>query len=274
MSESEPRHVQRHPGGAGAFARLAAPAGVGWGAEGLNTQHRHYQEIIDALGRSLSLVSAPDPAHDAWLEARPGISRIAIIRRSRRRITTGRRSREPARTRLPAPVDRRRNPGLALGAHGHRRRSRRAPHHARDRLGAQLPARLGSVHGCDVADRSGWRRWGGSGSSAGNGRCRSTRSRRGSRPISASCRSRTSGPTEWRRRRQRSVAARRDLLRDANGRDAAVATKCRRSSLLRPDAPQAVAAVIDRALSLIPPRDIPRWRRCSARSIASSAAGR
>jgi serine/threonine-protein kinase len=31
-------------------------------------QHRHYQEIIDALGRSLSLVSAPDPAHHKWLE--------------------------------------------------------------------------------------------------------------------------------------------------------------------------------------------------------------
>jgi len=40
-----------------------------WGAEGLNTQNRHYQELIDALGRSLSLVSAPDPSHNAWLEA-------------------------------------------------------------------------------------------------------------------------------------------------------------------------------------------------------------
>jgi serine/threonine-protein kinase len=45
------------------------PPGWAWGAEGLNTQHRHYQELIDALGRSLSLVSAPDPAHHAWLEA-------------------------------------------------------------------------------------------------------------------------------------------------------------------------------------------------------------
>ena len=32
-------------------------------------QTRHYQEIIDALGRSLSLVSAPDPAHAPWLES-------------------------------------------------------------------------------------------------------------------------------------------------------------------------------------------------------------
>jgi serine/threonine protein kinase len=45
------------------------PPGWSWGAEGLNTQYRHYQELIDALGRSLSLVSAPDAAHHAWLEA-------------------------------------------------------------------------------------------------------------------------------------------------------------------------------------------------------------
>lgn len=29
--------------------------------------YRHYQEVVDALGRSLSLVTAPDPAHNAWL---------------------------------------------------------------------------------------------------------------------------------------------------------------------------------------------------------------
>ncbi|MEO7086961.1 MAG: serine/threonine-protein kinase [Gemmatimonadaceae bacterium] len=45
------------------------PPGWSWGADGLNTQHRHYQELIDVLGRSLSLVSAPDPAHHVWLEA-------------------------------------------------------------------------------------------------------------------------------------------------------------------------------------------------------------
>jgi serine/threonine-protein kinase len=45
------------------------PPGWTWGAEGLTTEHRHYQELIDALGRSLSLVSAPDPAHHKWLEA-------------------------------------------------------------------------------------------------------------------------------------------------------------------------------------------------------------
>jgi serine/threonine-protein kinase len=45
------------------------PPGWSWGSEGIHTHHRHYQEIIDALGRSLSLTSALDPAHYAWLEA-------------------------------------------------------------------------------------------------------------------------------------------------------------------------------------------------------------
>jgi serine/threonine-protein kinase len=45
------------------------PPGWSWGSEGLHTQYRHYQEIIDALGRSLSLTSAPDPTHYAWLES-------------------------------------------------------------------------------------------------------------------------------------------------------------------------------------------------------------
>ena len=45
------------------------PPGWSWGTDGLMTEHRHYQEVIDALGRSLSLVSAPDPAHHPWLEA-------------------------------------------------------------------------------------------------------------------------------------------------------------------------------------------------------------
>lgn len=45
------------------------PPGWSWGAEGVSGEHRHYQEIVDALGRSLSLVSAPDPAHHAWLHA-------------------------------------------------------------------------------------------------------------------------------------------------------------------------------------------------------------
>ncbi|MFL5575859.1 MAG: protein kinase domain-containing protein [Gemmatimonadaceae bacterium] len=45
------------------------PPGWRWGPEGLLSEHRHYQEVVDALGRSLSLVSAPDPTHAAWLAA-------------------------------------------------------------------------------------------------------------------------------------------------------------------------------------------------------------
>lgn len=51
------------------LAQWELPPGWSWGTEGVSGEHRHYQEIIDALGRSLSLVSAPDPAHHGWLHA-------------------------------------------------------------------------------------------------------------------------------------------------------------------------------------------------------------
>jgi serine/threonine protein kinase len=38
-----------------------------WGPGGMIGDYRHYQEVIDALGRSLSLVTAPDPTHTPWL---------------------------------------------------------------------------------------------------------------------------------------------------------------------------------------------------------------
>src|SRR5688572_25876109 len=40
-----------------------------WGAEGIGSDYRHFHEVIDALGRSLALVTAPDPTHGAWLAA-------------------------------------------------------------------------------------------------------------------------------------------------------------------------------------------------------------
>lgn len=43
------------------------PPGWAWGNEAIQREHRHYQEVVDALGRSLSLVSIPDPAHADWL---------------------------------------------------------------------------------------------------------------------------------------------------------------------------------------------------------------
>jgi serine/threonine protein kinase len=51
------------------LAEWQLPPGWSWGAEGVWDEHRHFQELHDALGRSLSLVSAPDPAHASWLEA-------------------------------------------------------------------------------------------------------------------------------------------------------------------------------------------------------------
>jgi eukaryotic-like serine/threonine-protein kinase len=44
------------------------PPGWSWGQEAIQREHRHYQEVIDALGRSLSLVSAPNPSHQEWLQ--------------------------------------------------------------------------------------------------------------------------------------------------------------------------------------------------------------
>ena len=40
-----------------------------WGASGVATPHRHAHEVIDSLGRSLALVTAPDPTHQHWLFA-------------------------------------------------------------------------------------------------------------------------------------------------------------------------------------------------------------
>ncbi len=51
------------------LADWSLPPAWSWGAEGVLFEHRHYQELVDALGRSLSLVSAPDAKHAAWLES-------------------------------------------------------------------------------------------------------------------------------------------------------------------------------------------------------------
>ena len=40
-----------------------------WGTEGIWEDRRHFQELIDALGRSLSLVTAPLAEHAPWIEA-------------------------------------------------------------------------------------------------------------------------------------------------------------------------------------------------------------
>ncbi len=38
-----------------------------WGADAVREDFRHFQEVVDALGRSLALVTAPNAAHAAWL---------------------------------------------------------------------------------------------------------------------------------------------------------------------------------------------------------------
>jgi eukaryotic-like serine/threonine-protein kinase len=38
-----------------------------WGPGGMVGDYRHYQEVVDVLGRSLSLVTAPNAEHTAWL---------------------------------------------------------------------------------------------------------------------------------------------------------------------------------------------------------------
>ncbi|MEO8910320.1 MAG: serine/threonine-protein kinase [Gemmatimonadaceae bacterium] len=43
------------------------PPDWSWGPGGMVGDYRHYQEVVDALGRSLSLVTAPDPSHNVWL---------------------------------------------------------------------------------------------------------------------------------------------------------------------------------------------------------------
>src|SRR4026209_1644060 len=45
------------------------PPGWTWGSEGLYGDQRHYQELIDGLGRSLALVTAANPAHTEWLHS-------------------------------------------------------------------------------------------------------------------------------------------------------------------------------------------------------------
>jgi eukaryotic-like serine/threonine-protein kinase len=49
------------------LAAWELPPNWAWGPEGLLFGHRHYQELVDALGRSLSLVSVPNLAHEPWL---------------------------------------------------------------------------------------------------------------------------------------------------------------------------------------------------------------
>jgi len=49
------------------IAEWQLPPDWSWGPGGMVGDYRHYQEVVDALGRSLSLVTAPNPDHAGWL---------------------------------------------------------------------------------------------------------------------------------------------------------------------------------------------------------------
>ena len=64
QAQPEPRRTSTLPAH---IASWQLPPGWSWGAEGLTGDERHYQQVTDGLGRSLSLVTAPDPSHHEWL---------------------------------------------------------------------------------------------------------------------------------------------------------------------------------------------------------------
>jgi eukaryotic-like serine/threonine-protein kinase len=59
----EPRRLPLH------IENWQLPPAWKWGEDGLYGDFRHYQEVIDGLGRSLAMVTAPNPGHSAWLFA-------------------------------------------------------------------------------------------------------------------------------------------------------------------------------------------------------------
>jgi serine/threonine-protein kinase len=51
------------------LAHWQLPPAWAWGPDSHREEYRDYQEVVDAFGRSLSLVTAPNPAHHEWLQA-------------------------------------------------------------------------------------------------------------------------------------------------------------------------------------------------------------
>ena len=67
MSSNDPTPGRRTAGIPPHLEGWQLPPGWKWGDTGYFANYRHAQEIIDALGRSLALVTAPDPAQEKWL---------------------------------------------------------------------------------------------------------------------------------------------------------------------------------------------------------------
>jgi serine/threonine protein kinase len=67
MSSNDPTPGRRNAGIPPHLEGWQLPPGWKWGDTGYFANYRHAQEIIDSLGRSLALVTAPDSAQEKWL---------------------------------------------------------------------------------------------------------------------------------------------------------------------------------------------------------------
>lgn len=135
-------------------AHLAAwelPPGWRWGSEGIFGDYRHYQEVLDGLGRSLSLVTAPEPAHQRWLHAEA----VKLAHRSHPSIPATYHYWTAGRERGPGYL-RRWVSGETVGAHLERLGAADVPYVLRVLRGAGSTLAyvhdLGSVHGALAAD--------------------------------------------------------------------------------------------------------------------------
>ncbi|MGI8509107.1 MAG: protein kinase domain-containing protein [Gemmatimonadaceae bacterium] len=122
------------------------PPGWRWGPEGIESDYRHYQEVLDGLGRSLSLVTAPDPAHHRWLHAEA----VKLAHRSHPSIPTTYHYWTALRERGPGYL-RRWVSGETVGSHFERLGAAEVPYVLRVLRGAGSTLAyvhdLGSVHG-------------------------------------------------------------------------------------------------------------------------------
>ncbi|MGI8547600.1 MAG: protein kinase domain-containing protein [Gemmatimonadaceae bacterium] len=122
------------------------PPGWRWGAEGNQGDYRYYQEVLDGLGRSLSLVTTPDPAHYRWLHAEA----VKLAHRSHPSIPTTYHYWTAMRERGPGYL-RRWVSGETVGTHFERLGAADVPYVLRVLRGAGSTLAyvhdLGSVHG-------------------------------------------------------------------------------------------------------------------------------
>ena len=129
------------------------PPGWSWGADGLYTQHRHYQEA-DRRARPIAF---------AGERARSRAPRLAGVRSATPRASESPGDaddlsllvdvlRESPRTRLSATLDRRRNDGRAAATHGYGRHSRRhCASCAKSARRSAISTTLARRTACDVA---------------------------------------------------------------------------------------------------------------------------